>query len=38
MDGDKLALVGGGLKEITGPIMSLAAGGIVANFVGNSYA
>ena len=34
MDGDKLALVGGGLKEITGPIMSLAAGGIVANFVG----
>ena len=36
MDGDKLALVGGGLKEITGPIMDLAAGGIVANFVGKN--
>ena len=34
MDGAKLALVGGGLKEITGPIAALAAGGIVANFVG----
>ena len=35
LDADKLKLVGGGLKELTGPIMDLAKGGIVANFVGS---
>ena len=35
LDADQLKLVGGGLKELTGPIMDLAKGGIVANFVGS---
>lgn len=35
LDADQLKLVGGGLAEITGPIMDLAKGGIVANFVGS---
>ena len=36
MDGDKLALVGGGLKEITGPVTMDPIPGIVANFVGKN--
>ena len=35
LDADHPKLVGGGLKELTGPIMDLAKGGIVANFVGS---
>lgn len=34
LDGAKLKLVGGGLKELTDPVMALAKGGIVANFIG----
>ena len=35
LDADQLKLVGGGLSELTGPIMDLAKGGVVANFVGS---
>ena len=35
LDADQLKLVGGGLKELTGPIMDLAKCVIVANFVGS---
>jgi len=35
LDAGQLKLVGGGLKELTGPIMELAKGGFVANFVGS---
>lgn len=34
LDGGKLTLAGAGLKAITGPVMDLAKGGIVASFIG----